>query len=47
VSQGLTNRQIAALVHISERTAETHVRNILAKLGFSSRAQIAVWVAAR
>jgi DNA-binding CsgD family transcriptional regulator len=46
VSQGLTNRQIAALAHISERTAETHVRNILAKLGFSSRSQIAVWVAA-
>jgi DNA-binding CsgD family transcriptional regulator len=45
VSQGLTNRQIAAIAHISERTAETHVRNILAKLGFSSRAQIAAWVA--
>ncbi len=46
VSQGLTNRQIAAIAHISERTAETHVRNILAKLSFSSRAQIAAWVAA-
>jgi DNA-binding CsgD family transcriptional regulator len=46
VSQGLTNRQIASLAHISERTAETHVRNILAKLGFSSRAQIAAWVVA-
>jgi DNA-binding CsgD family transcriptional regulator len=45
VSQGLTNRQIAAIAHISERTAETHVQHILAKLGFASRAQIAVWVA--
>ncbi len=45
VSQGLTNRQIAAIAHISERTAETHVQHILAKLGFAGRAQIAAWVA--
>jgi DNA-binding CsgD family transcriptional regulator len=44
VSQGLTNRQIASITHISERTAETHVSNILAKLSFSTRAQIAAWV---
>ena len=47
VSQGLTNRQIAAITHISERTAETHVQHILTKLGFASRAQIAAWVAAQ
>jgi DNA-binding NarL/FixJ family response regulator len=46
VSRGLTSRQIAAAAHITERTAENHVQHILGKLGFSSRAQIAAWVAA-
>jgi DNA-binding CsgD family transcriptional regulator len=46
VSQGLTSRQIAAAVHIAERTAENHVQHILTKLGFANRAQIAAWVAA-
>ncbi|MPY84442.1 MAG: hypothetical protein GEV00_14215 [Actinophytocola sp.] len=45
VAQGLTNRQIAASAHISERTAENHVQHILTKLGFGNRAQIAAWVA--
>lgn len=45
VSQGLTNRQIAATAHISERTAENHVQHILTKLGFTTRSQIAAWVA--
>jgi DNA-binding CsgD family transcriptional regulator len=45
VAQGLTSRQIAAATHIAERTAENHVQHILAKLGFTSRAQIAAWVA--
>ena len=31
---------------ISQRTAENHVEHILAKLGFTSRAQVAAWVAA-
>jgi DNA-binding CsgD family transcriptional regulator/tetratricopeptide (TPR) repeat protein len=43
VAQGLTNKQIAAATHISERTAENHVQHILAKLGFATRAQIAAW----
>jgi DNA-binding CsgD family transcriptional regulator len=43
VAQGSTSREIAELLVISERTAEVHVSNILAKLGFSSRAQIAAW----
>jgi non-specific serine/threonine protein kinase len=43
VAQGLTNRQIAAQLVISERTADTHVQNILNKLGAASRAQIAIW----
>lgn len=41
VSEGLTNREIAEQLVISKRTADAHVEHILAKLGFSSRAQIA------
>ena len=43
VAQGLTNREIAERLFISERTAEGHVQSIRNKLGFTSRAQIAVW----
>lgn len=44
VAQGLTNKAIATRLVISQRTAQGHVEHILAKLGFSSRAQIAAWV---
>ena len=44
VAEGLSNRAIAARLVIAQRTAETHVENILAKLGFTSRAQIAAWL---
>jgi DNA-binding NarL/FixJ family response regulator len=47
VSQGLSNRSIAERLHLSERTAESHVKNICDKLGFNSRSQVAAWVAAR
>jgi len=43
VTQGKTNREIAAHLVVSERTAEAHISNILAKLGFTTRAQIAAW----
>ena len=43
VSQGRSNREIAEGLVLSERTVESHVGNILTKLGFDSRAQIAVW----
>ena len=43
VAQGLTNKQIAQTLFVSERTAENHVQHILTKLGFSNRSQIAVW----
>ena len=43
---GRTNRQIARQLGISEKTAETHVHNIIRKLGASSRVEIAAWVAA-
>jgi class 3 adenylate cyclase/DNA-binding CsgD family transcriptional regulator len=42
---GPTNRQIAEALTISEGTAALHVKHILAKLGFSSRAQAAAWAA--
>jgi predicted ATPase/DNA-binding NarL/FixJ family response regulator len=45
VARGLTNRQIADELVISERTADTHVTHILSKLGFTSRAQVAAWAA--
>ncbi|MFD5393208.1 ATP-binding protein [Streptomyces sp. NPDC127097] len=45
VAQGMTNKQIAAELTISRRTAEGHVEHILTKLGFTSRAQIAAWAA--
>jgi DNA-binding NarL/FixJ family response regulator len=43
VVEGLTNRGIGERFHISERTAENHVKNIMDKLGIDSRAQIAAW----
>ena len=45
VGQGLTNRQIAQEMSVSERTVHSHIRKILKKLGLSSRTQIATWVA--
>ena len=45
VARGLTNRQIAAELVISERTADGHVASILSRLGFATRAQIAAWTA--
>jgi predicted ATPase/DNA-binding CsgD family transcriptional regulator len=47
IAQGKSNRAIAESLVVSERTAETHVGNILNKLGFSSRAQIAAWATAK
>jgi DNA-binding CsgD family transcriptional regulator len=43
VREGLSNREIAERLVISERTAEGHVQHIMDKLGFRSRAQIAAW----
>ncbi|QIX48469.1 protein kinase [Rhodococcus sp. DMU1] len=44
IGEGLTNQAIARRLVISPRTAQGHVEHILAKLGFTSRAQVAAWV---
>ncbi|MFC9764335.1 protein kinase [Rhodococcus jostii] len=44
IAEGLTNQAIADRLVISPRTAQGHVEHILAKLGFTSRAQVAAWV---
>jgi predicted ATPase/DNA-binding CsgD family transcriptional regulator len=47
IETGLSNREIARRLVIAKRTADGHVERILAKLGFSSRAQVAAWMARR
>jgi predicted ATPase/DNA-binding SARP family transcriptional activator/DNA-binding CsgD family transcriptional regulator len=47
VARGLTNRQIAQELAITERTVETHVSKVLRKLGLGSRTQIAAWAIER
>ncbi len=43
IAQGKSNQEIADKLIVSKRTIETHVGNIMFKLGFTSRTQIAVW----
>jgi len=43
IAEGASNRQIAETLVVSERTARTHVSDILAKLGLASRTQAALW----
>src|SRR2546427_5012302 len=45
VALGLTNREIAQRLFLSERTIEWHVEQIMNRLGFTSRSQIAAWIA--
>jgi DNA-binding CsgD family transcriptional regulator len=47
VSRGLTNRQIASELFISEHTVATHVAKILKRLALSSRSRLSAWVAER
>ncbi|MEU6192260.1 LuxR C-terminal-related transcriptional regulator [Streptomyces sp. NPDC047061] len=47
VAEGMTNRQIATALGRSPRTIDAHIENILAKLGFGSRARIASWWTAK
>ncbi len=47
VAEGLSNKDIAGRLVISQRTAEGHIEHILDKLGFKSRAQVAAWIKER
>ena len=47
VHQGLTNREIAATVYVSDKTVERHLSRVYAKLGVSSRTALALVVAAQ
>jgi non-specific serine/threonine protein kinase len=46
LARGLTNRQVAEELVITEGTAENYVQRVLGKLGFNNRAQVAGWAAA-
>ena len=43
VADGLTNKEVATQLHLSVRTAENHVLNVMNKLGLDNRAQVAAW----
>lgn len=43
IAQGQSNQEIAATLVVSKRTVETHVGNIMAKLGLSTRAHVVAW----
>lgn len=47
VAQGLTNKEIAARIIVSEKTARNHVSHILEKLGFSRRSEAAAYAVKR
>jgi DNA-binding NarL/FixJ family response regulator len=43
VAEGRSNREIARLLHVSEKTVKTHVSSVLAKLGVADRTQAALY----
>jgi non-specific serine/threonine protein kinase len=45
IAAGRSNREVADTLMITEGTVEVHVKHILSKLGFRSRAQVAGWAA--
>lgn len=47
VTDGLSNKEIAARLHLSVRTVESHVRHLLTRAGLSNRTQLARWALER
>ena len=47
MAEGLSNKAIAARLHLSVRTVESHVRHALAKLRLDNRTQLATWARER
>jgi predicted ATPase/DNA-binding CsgD family transcriptional regulator len=47
LARGLTNRQIASTLVVTEGTAENYVQRVLGKLGFNNRTQVAAWALGR
>ena len=45
IADDLTNRQITSKLHLSGRAVETHVTNMVNKLGLNSRTQLSRWIA--
>ena len=43
VAQGLSNREVADALVVTERTTESHLSHVFGKLGLRSRTQLAVW----
>jgi non-specific serine/threonine protein kinase len=47
LARGLTNRQIASTLVVTEGTAENYVQRVLGKLGLNNRTQVAAWAHGR
>lgn len=47
VARGLSNKEIAARLHLSVRTVESHIRHVLTKVGLGNRTQLASWMLQR
>ncbi|MDQ3897148.1 MAG: LuxR C-terminal-related transcriptional regulator, partial [Actinomycetota bacterium] len=46
-AEGLSNKEIAAQLHLSVRTVESHIRHVLTKVGLANRTQLAAWIRQR
>ncbi|MBE7380293.1 MAG: response regulator transcription factor [Leptolyngbya sp. SIO1E4] len=43
IAEGASNREIAQILHIKEKTVKNHVSNILSRVGLRDRTQLAIW----